>query len=433
MRRLVTIISLLTAMFLMIVPLYAEGKDENVYVIPIEDEIEKALHVFLERAINEAEQNEADVIVFDVKTPGGEISAAMDIGQLIRNTDIKTVTFVNNRAISAGSYIALNTDEIYMTPSAVMGAAAPIKSDGSTADKKAVSMWLAAMEGAAKLNDRDPMYAKAMVIKDVDLPELKKKDDLLTLDSKAAEQVGYSEGTFNNLDDLLTHLGYDQASIQTVNLTFAEKLARFIANPIVVPILLSIASIGLVVELYSPGFGIAGGMGLSALILFFFGHYVAGVAGYEAIILFVFGVGLIIAEAFLPGGVAGLLGAAAVIGSIIMAGGNIAYYATAVVIALFLTSIFIIIMVKVFGKRMNFFKRFILTDATDTESGYVSNVNRTELLNQEGITLTALRPAGTVKIGDEHLDVVAESGFVEKDVTVKVIKVEGSRIVVREK
>src|SRR5699024_5934990 len=237
----------------------------------------------------------------------------------------------------------------------------------------------------------------------------------------------------NNLDDLLTHLGYDQASIQTVNLTFAEKLARFIANPIVVPILLSIASIGLVVELYSPGFGIAGGMGLSALILFFFGHYVAGVAGYEAIILFVFGVGLIIAEAFLPGGVAGLLGAAAVIGSIIMAGGNIAYYATSVVIALFLTSIFIIIMVKVFGKRMNFFKRFILTDATDTESGYVSNVNRTELLNQEGITLTALRPAGTVKIGDEHLDVVAESGFVEKDVTVKVIKVEGSRIVVREK
>src|SRR5699024_6353527 len=265
MRRLVTIISLLTAMFLMIVPLYAEGKDENVYVIPIEDEIEKALHVFLERAINEAEQNEADVIIFDVKTPGGEISAAMDIGQLIRNTDIKTVTFVNNRAISAGSYIALNTDEIYMTPSAVMGAAAPIKSNGSTADKKAVSMWLAAMEGAAKLNDRDPMYAKAMVIKDVDLPELKKKDDLLTLDSKAAEQVGYSEGTFNNLDDLLTHLGYDQASIQTVNLTFAEKLARFIANPIVVPILLSIASIGLVVELYSPGFGIAGGMGLSAL------------------------------------------------------------------------------------------------------------------------------------------------------------------------
>src|SRR5699024_829624 len=119
--------------------------------------------------------------------------------------------------------------------------------------------------------------------------DIKQKKDLLTLDANMAEKVGYSEGTFDDLDQLLGHIELDQASIQTVPLTFAEKLARFITNPVVVPILLSIASIGLVLELYSPGFGIAGGMGLSALILFFFGHYVAGVAGYEALILFVVG------------------------------------------------------------------------------------------------------------------------------------------------
>ncbi|MFK4997644.1 nodulation protein NfeD [Bacillus sp. N9] len=213
--------------------------------------------------------------------------------------------------------------------------------------------------------------------------------------------------------------------------TFAESFARFITNPVVVPILLSIASLGLVLELYSPGFGLPGGMGISALLLFFYGHYAAGLAGYESMILFILGMILIVAEFFLPGGIAGLLGAVAIIGSIIMAGGNVAYYGISIIIALFLAALSIIIMVKVFGKRMNIFRRLILTDATDTESGYVSNVNRLELIGREGITITALRPAGTIEVDDERLDVVADGGFVEKDTKVKIIKVEGSRIVVR--
>lgn len=81
---------------------------------------------------------------------------------------------------------------------------------------------------------------------------------------------------------------------------------------------------------------------------------------------------------------------------------------------------------------MNIFRRLILTDSTSTESGYVSNVNRLELIGRVGITITPLRPSGTVKVDDERLDVVAEGGFIEKDIAVKVIKVEGSRIVVRE-
>ena len=106
--------------------------------------------------------------------------------------------------------------------------------------------------------------------------------------------------------------------------------------------------------------------------------------------------------------------------------------AISIIIALFMAILFIIIMVKVFGKRMNIFKRLILTDSTSTESGYVSNVNRLELIGRVGITVTPLRPSGTVKVDDERLDVVAEGGFIEKDIDVKVIKVEGSRIVVRE-
>ncbi|MEH7664599.1 NfeD family protein, partial [Bacillus velezensis] len=91
-----------------------------------------------------------------------------------------------------------------------------------------------------------------------------------------------------------------------------------------------------------------------------------------------------------------------------------------------------IILTRVLGKRMKFFKKLILTDSTSTESGYVSNQNRTELLGKVGVTATALRPSGTVIIDDERLDVVSEGSFTEKDRQVKVVKAEGSRIVLRE-
>ncbi|MBS4176289.1 NfeD family protein [Lederbergia citrea] len=432
MKRVMITICFLAAAFLLILPVQADGKGANVYVIPIKDDVEKGLNAFLNRAIKTAEENEADLIIFDMNTPGGAVDAARDIGNRISNTNIKTVTFVNSWAISAGSYIALHTDKIYMKPGAVMGAAAVINQQGNTAGEKAESMWLAAMEGAAKQSDRNPEIAKAMANGNIDLPDLKKKGELLTLEADQAFKVGYSEGTVKDINELIKDLGYEDANVHTVKMTFAESFARLITNPVVVPILLSIASLGLVLELYSPGFGLPGGMGISALLLFFYGHYVAGLAGYESIILFVLGILLVAAEFFLSGGIAGLLGTVAIIGSILMAGGNIVHMAISIIIALFLAALSIIIMVKVFGKRMNIFKKLILTDSTNTESGYVSNVNRLELLGREGITVTALRPAGTAQIDDERLDVVAEGSFIENNTKIKVIKVEGSRIVVRE-
>ncbi|MBW8348158.1 nodulation protein NfeD [Bacillus sp. IITD106] len=432
MRKVLIAISMLAALILSVLPVQADGKGANVYVIPINKEVEKGLSAYLKRAINTAEENNADLIIFDMNTPGGLVESARDIGNIISNTEIKTLTFVNSWAISAGAYIALHTDEIYMKPNATMGASAVVDEAGNTAGEKAQSMWLAAMAGVAEEHGRNPEIAKAMVKGDIDLPELKGKGELLTLNAKQALKVKYSEGTVKDIDELLATLGYGDANIHTVKPTFAESFARFITNPVVVPILLSIASLGLVLELYSPGFGLPGGMGLSALLLFFYGHYVAGLAGYEAIILFVLGILLIAAEFFLAGGIAGLLGTVAVIGSIIMAGGNVLHITISIVVALFLSILVIIIMLKVFGKRMNIFKKLVLTDSTNTESGYVSNVNRLELIGREGVTVTPLRPSGTVKVDDERLDVVAEGSFIENHTKVKVVKVEGSRIVVRE-
>jgi len=91
-----------------------------------------------------------------------------------------------------------------------------------------------------------------------------------------------------------------------------------------------------------------------------------------------------------------------------------------------------VILIKFFGKRFTAFDRLVLFDSTSTEKGYISNVNRVELIGKEGILLTALRPAGTALVDGERIDVVSEGSFINKGTAVKIVKVEGSRVVVRQ-
>ncbi|WOV85510.1 nodulation protein NfeD [Sporosarcina jeotgali] len=411
------------------------AKTGTVYKVPIHNEVEKGLYAFLKRSFKEAEESGADVIVLDINTPGGFTDAADEIAKLMDETELDIVAYINKRALSAGAFLALHADKIYMAPGSTMGAAAIIDGSGNAAEKKAQSAWSAAMINAAKSHNRKPKYALAMANPEEDIPEFRAgKGELLTLrDEEAAlPEVGYSEGTVASYDELLVKIGKKDAATVSTDPTFSEQIARFITNPVVVPILLSIAGLGLIVELYSPGFGVAGTMGISALLLFFYGHLIAGLAGYEAILLFLLGAGLIVAELFLPHGIAGIAGAVAVTGSIIMAGANPAYMALSVLIAIVIAITGMVVIMKFFGKKLHLLNKMILMDATDTESGYVSNVNRIDWLGKTAVTLTPLRPAGAIVLDGERIDVVSEGNYIDKGKHVKIVKVEGSRTVVRE-
>ncbi|USK36337.1 nodulation protein NfeD [Bacillus sp. F19] len=411
----------------------ADNASEKVAVIPIEETVEKGLSQFIKRSFKEAREEKVNHIILDINTPGGAVDAALEIADTIRASEIPVTAFIDSRALSAGAYIALNADQIYMVPGAKMGSAAIIDLEGNTADKKAESLWLAEMKESAERNNRDSKYALAMADPDVDLPEYGAgKGDLLTLNAEQAVEVNYAEGIAENLDSLLNALDLGSAEVIEMEVSFAEKVARFVTNPIVIPILLSIGSLGLIVELYSPGFGLPGFMGLSSLFLFFYGHYIAGLAGLETVILFIVGLILVAAEFFVPGGIIGFIGFGAIILSFFIATDDIAYMAFSLVVALLVAVTAAIIFVKVFGKRMNIFKKLILRDSTNTESGYVSNRNRLELIGKTGIALTSMRPSGTALIDDERIDVVTEGMYIAKDQKIKIVKVEGSRVVVRE-
>ncbi|TMN21000.1 NfeD family protein [Lentibacillus cibarius] len=436
-RYMLCIMTVIVLGFAAAVPVFSadseEGSGKLIYVIPIEKEVEMGLKSFLQRTTSEAEEKGADHIIFEIDTPGGAVAAAEQIGELLQGLETETTAYIVNRALSAGSYIALNTDNIYMKPHATIGASGVINQDGTAANKKAQSAWLSAMKSAAESKGRNPKYAAAMADPNIDLPKYAaEKGKFLTLGPSSAKEVGYSRATVNNREGLLKKLGLSNADVVEQHLTISEHIARFITNPVVVPILLSVASLGLIVELYSPGFGIPGAMGIAALVLFFYGHAVAGLAGMEEIILLILGGGLIVAEFFLPGGIAGLLGAAAIIGSLLLSGQDLGFMVMSISIAFIVTVIASVLMFKTMGMRKGFFRHFILEDQTSTEKGYVSSENRLELVGAEGKTITPLRPSGTAVFNEERLDVVTEGGFIEKDKRVKVIRVEGVRIVVRE-
>ena len=240
---------LLIAVLLVLPSLPISASSSEVYRIPVKNEVEKGLYAFLQRAFEEAEEAGAEVVILDIDTPGGFVDTAGDIGKLMDDTPLTTIAFINNDALSAGAFIALHADEIYMVPSGRIGAAAVIDGAGNAAEDKAVSAWSTAMITAAESSNRNPEYALAMADKSVDLPEYRAPEGkLLTLSANEALKVGYSEGTVASFEELITKLDLSEAKVTSLNETFAEKVARFVTNPIIVPILLSIASLGLIVE-----------------------------------------------------------------------------------------------------------------------------------------------------------------------------------------
>ncbi|SDH47580.1 membrane-bound serine protease (ClpP class) [Alteribacillus persepolensis] len=407
-------------------------QEQTVYVVPVEQTVERGLEAFLERSVNEAEKTNADHIIFEIDTPGGAVDAAGNIASIITNASVPTTAFVTEEAMSAGAFIALNANKIAMAPGTEMGAAQVIDGSGNAADDKAQSAWIANMKNAAELNERNPVYAIAMADPSIELEEYRAGEgSLLSLTASEAVEVGYAEYVVDDREELLLELGLEGAEVVEADISLAEHIARFVTHPVIIPILLSVGSLGLILELYSPGFGIPGILGALSLFLFFFGHAIAGFAGLESIVLFVAGLILLAIEIFVPGfGVFGFLGIGAMIGSMILASFSTLNIVLSILIAAVVSIAAAAILFKTFGMRGPM-KRLVLEDSVTTDEGYISNVSRKELIGKTGITLTPLRPSGSINVDEERLDVVTEGGYVDQGEQVTVVDVEGSRIIVR--
>ena len=111
---------MLTLSFLLVVPSLTALANAKVYHVPIEETVEKGLLAFLERAFEEAEEQQAEAIVLEIHTPGGFVDAAEKIGMLLDQSPLRVIAYINSKAHSAGAFIALHADEIYMSQNQIL-------------------------------------------------------------------------------------------------------------------------------------------------------------------------------------------------------------------------------------------------------------------------------------------------------------------------
>jgi membrane-bound serine protease (ClpP class) len=285
----------------------------------------------------------------------------------------------------------------------------------------------------------DPLVAEAMVDEDIAIDGVTEAGKLLTLTTDEAVRLGYASEV-EDWDALVAELGLAGAHVHATETNWAESLVRFLTHPMVAPMLLSLGFLGLIIEIKTPSFGLAGAAGASALALFFGSHYLVGLAGWEELMLLVAGVALLGAELFvIPGfGVAGVAGVLAILASIYMTllapmPGGPEYAQAAAVLSLAL--IVMIIAAWALVRRLPTSNRFInsglmLGTAETREGGYLSQPARPELVGALGVTVTDLRPAGTARFGEERIDVVADAAWVGAGTPVRIVRSEGYRHVV---
>jgi len=439
---------------------------KKVYVLPIRQDIAPTLVYLVRRGVKEAMEAKADLLVIDMDTHGGSVKSMIEIMEIIDKFGGQTVTYVNSKAFSAGALMSFGTSKIYMAPQAVIGAAAPVVAspDGgaqampNTMEVKSASAISATVRTQAEKHGHNTDLVDAMMKKSseliIDGQTIKKKDDLLTLTNTEAEkEYGtppkklLSSGTAKDIDALLKLLGYDDAKRHDIKITGMEKIGSWLNA--ISPLLLIIGVVGIYIEFKTPGFGLAGIVGITAFALYFLGGYVAGLSGAEWVVVFLLGLALVVVELFVyPGTVViGMLGAVLMLAAVVMAMVDL-YPAPVPGVLPAMPSLdkfqlpFRQLLIATVGGGLGIWLASLLLPKTSMYRAVVSQSAsgmKTEAameqqnksrLGRTGVTLSALRPGGKAQFGEEILDVISQGDMVSKGTRVRIIGSSGAEALV---
>ena len=433
---------------------YSVVYSDVVYRIPIQGTIDLGLPPYISRELKEAQESGALAVIFDIDTFGGRVDAATQIKDAILDSDLLTIAFINRRAISAGALISLSCEKIYMTGGASIGAATAVDMSGKKGSEKVISYMREEMASTAEKRNRSTEIARGMVDEDlqfthiiingdsvlVDDLEGRKEGKLISMTTKQALKYNIADGLTEDLDSLLELLGLADVDIIQAEENWSEDIVRFSTNPVVASLLTTFGFLGILFELQSPGWGIPGFVGLTCLALSLSASYIAKLATFSDFLFIFAGIGFLFLEALvIPGfGIAGISGICLVIYGLYMfllpdvpVGEEILSQATdGLLIGIIGGIIGLYFLIRMMIKTQ-FWKKLTSPDVQRKEDGYTTTFGWEKLENEIGEADSDLHPSGWVKIDNQRVFVVSEGDFIPKGTKVKVLSVDGNRIVVR--
>ena len=470
------------------------GEVGKVRKIVVEGVIDELLESFLERQIDRAASSGADLIIFEITSPGGLLYVSQQLAEKIADLDdyngrdIRTVAWIPREAYSGGTMVALGCDEIYLTPTAQMGDAAPIEMRPGQAFERApekiLSPTIGVFQTLAERKGRPKAVIQAMIDKDHKVFEVTHAETgqtwfmgeeeiheagglwikgrqvpesreglLLTPNGVRANELKVAGPPMADFTELKAHLGIPaERRVPTMQRTWVDTTVFILNAPGVTVLLFALGILFLILEAqFVTGiFSILAGL---CFALFFWSKVLGGTAGSLEVLLFVIGAALIALEIFvIPGlGVFGVTGTLLVIGALVMAsqtfqGLSVSESATQVgkTVTQFGLAFFgMLLLASVIGRylpRVPLFRDLVLAaPGGDTMappgvrlSNKVAEAAGGVTVGLAGKAISTLRPAGKARLGEDLVDVVSEGPYIDPGTPVEVVEVQGNRVVVRE-
>jgi membrane-bound serine protease (ClpP class) len=474
---------MIAVMFLVPSSFLARENNQTIYIVELSGNVDPGLSAYVDRAYREISQSPFTLVVLEIDTYGGRVDSAMAIvDTLILFPEGKTVSFIPEKAISAGALIALSASDLVMAPGSTIGDTAPVamgREGPEMLGEKFQSPIRAKFRALAERNNYPVALSEAMVTPEIVVYELTMEDgevryvtdaayqdipeetlqkvssrrtvvsdgQLLTMHNREAEEYGFSRLTAPDIPTMLSGMGYEDYTLVRFSPSWSEEMVRLIGT--IAPILLMIGLAAIYIELQAPGFGLPGTVGVTLLAIVFLSQYAVGLADYTEFLIIMLGLVLMGVEIFvLPGfGIAGFAGAGLITIGFILALQDFVIPDPDVpwqmdilvtniirVIGSFIVAFILgLLVVRFLFPRLSNRDRgpFLMSDLKDARAD--SEETKRIKVGDSGVAITYLRPSGKAEIKDEIFDVIADNEYIEQSAEIVVTKLRGNWIVVGRK
>lgn len=461
-------------------------------LIRLDEDIDYRRAFFVRSKLFAARQLGADLILVEIDTPVGVKRECLELAQLLRDIDwAYTVAYIPKSATGGPFLLSLGADELIGSPESRIGDVGELSNESQLfairiAPEQGLSKFIQSARELTVDSGRSADLVEAMIDKDVrvyqktapgaraefriqrdeadeaprDIGEgwtllvESEKEGRLVLNGERAAELGVLDALAASQQEVDRHLNVNVPYTE-YRYSSVDEAAYWLNTPLITAVVIIVGLVALYIEISSPGVGLGGVIAGLCAFLFFWGRFLGGTSGILEVLIFLIGVVFLLMEIFvIPGwGISGLAGLILMVMSAVMAGQTFILPTTerewntllTSLVVLLGSSLIVLVIAAFITRRLGaipIFNRLVLAGPTGEMATLDKGKDDKAKPNHPshppvsvgdwGVSESVLRPAGRARFGRSIVYVVSDGSFVEKGVQVRVVQIEGTRIVVTE-